>query len=267
MPPAGLTPTCWPVASRKSRTASSMIIVTGRVAAGWTLPVEVLMKSAPAVIASQRGPPDVVVGLQLAGLEDHLQVRRAAVGAPARLADRDDLVVHVEVAAGQERAPVDHHVDLVGAGLHRQPGVGELDLAARPPAGERRGHGGDVDAAVPQRLPGRPHQVGIDADRRDRRDTPRSPGSGRRRLRAQRADLARGVHPLERGEVDHADREVDRERLGAGLDRPGGETGRALRRRPPGRHRGGRAGSGGAPRPRRWPRRALHPVDRAPSSW
>ena len=53
MPPAGLTPTMWPVWSRKSRTAWSMTRVTGRVAAGWILPVEVLMKWAPAIIASQ----------------------------------------------------------------------------------------------------------------------------------------------------------------------------------------------------------------------
>ncbi|GAA3125921.1 hypothetical protein GCM10020001_053700 [Nonomuraea salmonea] len=53
MPPAGFTPTWRPVASRKSRTASSMMSVTGGVAAGDTLPVEVLMKSAPASIASQ----------------------------------------------------------------------------------------------------------------------------------------------------------------------------------------------------------------------
>ena len=52
MPPAGLTPTVRPVADRKSRTASSITRVTGSVAAGETLPVEVLMKSAPASIAS-----------------------------------------------------------------------------------------------------------------------------------------------------------------------------------------------------------------------
>ena len=52
MPPAGLTPTICPVAARQSRTASSMIMVTGRVAAGWVLPVEVLMKWPPAIIAS-----------------------------------------------------------------------------------------------------------------------------------------------------------------------------------------------------------------------
>ena len=53
MPPAGLTPTWRPVCARKSRTASSITSVTGSVAATGTLPVEVLMKSAPASIASQ----------------------------------------------------------------------------------------------------------------------------------------------------------------------------------------------------------------------
>jgi hypothetical protein len=52
MPPAGLTPTCRPCVWRKSRTASSMTMVTGSVAAGVTLAVEVLMKSAPASMAS-----------------------------------------------------------------------------------------------------------------------------------------------------------------------------------------------------------------------
>ena len=45
--PAGRSP------PRQSRTASSMTSVTGSVAAGVTLPVEVLMKSAPASMASQ----------------------------------------------------------------------------------------------------------------------------------------------------------------------------------------------------------------------
>src|SRR5215471_10529421 len=53
MPPAALTPTRRSAKPAKSRTASSMTRVTGSVAAGATLPVEVLMKSAPASIASQ----------------------------------------------------------------------------------------------------------------------------------------------------------------------------------------------------------------------
>ena len=52
MPPAGFIPTCRPVRSMKSRIAPSITSVTGMVAAGWIFPVEVLMKSAPAAIAS-----------------------------------------------------------------------------------------------------------------------------------------------------------------------------------------------------------------------
>ena len=51
MPPAGFIPTTRPVSTWTSRMASSMHSVTGRVAAGLTLPVDVLMKSAPAAIA------------------------------------------------------------------------------------------------------------------------------------------------------------------------------------------------------------------------
>ena len=51
-----------PVTSRQSRTASSMIMVTGSVAAGDILPVEVLMKSRAGQHRQPRGAPDVVVG-------------------------------------------------------------------------------------------------------------------------------------------------------------------------------------------------------------
>ena len=53
MPPAGFTPIRSPVRRFQSRTTSSISRVTGSVAAGATLPVEVLMKSPPARIASQ----------------------------------------------------------------------------------------------------------------------------------------------------------------------------------------------------------------------
>ena len=52
IPPAGCMPITCPVSSSTSRTTSSMQSVTGSVAAGLTLPVEVLMKSAPPAIAS-----------------------------------------------------------------------------------------------------------------------------------------------------------------------------------------------------------------------
>lgn len=52
MPPAGFTPIFSPVARCQSRTVSSMSSVVGRVAAGCTFPVEVLMKSPPARMPS-----------------------------------------------------------------------------------------------------------------------------------------------------------------------------------------------------------------------
>ena len=162
---------------------------------------------------------DVVVGLQLAGLEDHLEV-----SAPAGLADGDDLVVHVLVAAGEEGAAVDDHVDLVGPGLHGVLGVGELDVEGGAAAGERGGDGGHVDAAVAEGLLGDCDHVGVDADRGGRRAR-RVGGVGVHRLRGEGAHLARGVLALEGGQVDHPDRQVDGPRLGGGLDRAGPETG------------------------------------------
>ena len=54
MPPAGFTPTWMPVCARKSRTASSISRVLAGVALTATLPVEVLMKSAPAIMPIQQ---------------------------------------------------------------------------------------------------------------------------------------------------------------------------------------------------------------------
>src|SRR5262249_32446413 len=86
-------------------------------------------------------PPDAVQAGPLTGLEDDLEVRRAT-----RLLDGDDLVVHLRVTAGQERATVDDHVDLIRAGRDRVGRVGELDAERNLPGGERRGDAGYVDA-------------------------------------------------------------------------------------------------------------------------
>ena len=72
------------------------------------------------------GPADVVVGLELAGLEDHLEVAPLAAGlATATISSKTSMV-----APGEERAAVDHHVDLVGPGVDGVLDVGELDVAA-----------------------------------------------------------------------------------------------------------------------------------------
>jgi len=52
-PPAGLKPTAMPVSSAYSRIARVMTRPTGNVALTDSLPVEVLMKSAPAIIATR----------------------------------------------------------------------------------------------------------------------------------------------------------------------------------------------------------------------
>ncbi len=127
MPPAGLTPTWRPYSACISRTASSMSSVTGSVAAGRDLAGRRLDEVAAGQHADPGGAPDVVVRGQLAGLQDHLEMRVTA--GPLH---RDDLVEHVEVSPGQKRAPVDHHVDLVRTGVDRGLGVGELHRRAVP---------------------------------------------------------------------------------------------------------------------------------------
>ena len=199
---------------------------------------------------------DVVVGDELAGLHDDLEVGGAAGGL-----DLGDLVEDREVVAREERPAVDDHVDLVGAGLDGVAGVGELDRHARAARREGGRDGRDVDAAVAEgRLRGGDH-VAVDADRGGPRRR-RVERVGHEGLGAQRADLADGVGALERGQVDHPDGGVDRPGLARRLDRAGAERRRPAPRSRPGRHRAGRAArrsghgsSGATPRGRPAPAR------------
>src|SRR5690606_19767608 len=106
-------------------------------------------------------PAYVVVRRELTGLQDHLQVHTSA-----GLFDGDDLVEDGAVAAGEEGAAVDHHVDLVGAGGDRVLGVGDLDVQAGPTGREAGGDAGHLDAAVAEPLLRGRHQVRVDTDRR-----------------------------------------------------------------------------------------------------
>ena len=106
------------------------------------------------------GAAHVVQRDQLAGLQDHLEVGRV----PAGLPHRGDLVEDQLVVPGQERAPVDHHVDLVGAGRDRRPHVGQLHLQAGPAAREGRWRRWPRGCRCPSPRPRRPQ-----------------PGPGRRR--------------------------------------------------------------------------------------
>ena len=138
-----------------------------------------------------------------------------------------DLVVDLRVAAGEERAPVDHHVDLVGAGRDDLLDLAQLHVE-RALAGRERGRdGGDVHAAAASALDGDRNQVRVDADR-GAGGHARIGGIGVDRLRRERRDLAGRVGALERGQVDAADGELERLELRLLLDRALRERGGAL---------------------------------------
>ena len=165
-----------------------------------------------------RRPAHVVQRGQLAGLEDHLEVGPAA----GRL-HRTDLVEHRGVAPGEEGAPVDHHVDLVGARVDRVGDVGQLHVEGGPAGRERGGHRRDGHPRAGHGTAGGAHEVGVDADGRDARAGVVA-GLGLHRLGAQRPHLAGRVGALERGEVGHRHDGVERPALGTLLDRPGGQA-------------------------------------------
>ncbi len=73
-----------PVAKKNSRIASSITRVTGNVAAGLILPVEVLMKS-PGLHGDHARRADIVIGDEFTGLENDLQMHgRRKVVSPRR---------------------------------------------------------------------------------------------------------------------------------------------------------------------------------------
>ena len=168
------------------------------------------------------GGADAVVGLQFARLEDDLE-RRLAAG----LDDGGDLVLHARVFAGEERAAVDHHVDLVGAVGDRLPHLGEARLAAAPvPTGTRSRRRRCARSCRRGACAACFTIDGIDADGGDRRNVRVVVRS--HSLPAKRRDLPGRVLALERGEVDHRDRELQTEDLRRLLDAAGREFGDAL---------------------------------------
>ncbi len=88
----------------------------------------------------------------------------------AGLLDLDDLVVDLGVAAGEESAAVDHHVDLVRAPLHDLSHLGELDLERGLPGREGGRDGSDADARAPKAGDGGRDEVRVDAHGGDGRD-------------------------------------------------------------------------------------------------
>ena len=96
-------------------------------------------------------------------------MRCASAPSSADLAHGDDLVEDLEVAAGQERAAVDDHVDLVGARLRRRRGCRRACTAS-----EARPDGNAVATAAtftplsPSSALGEADEVVVDADGRGR---------------------------------------------------------------------------------------------------
>ena len=117
MPPAGFIPTWRPVELSKSRIASSITRVTGIVAAGVDLARRGLDEVGAGGHRQDARTPNVVVRLELAGLEDDLEM-----GVAGRLLDLDDLLEDGQVVTREECATVDDHVDFVGARGRPRPG-------------------------------------------------------------------------------------------------------------------------------------------------
>ena len=166
----------------------------------------------------QRGAADVVVGAELARLEDHLEV-----GASARLLDPHDLVEDLRVAAREEGSAVDHHVDLVGAELDGVAHVCELDVDRRLARGKRGRDRCDLHAGArqPRRL-ATPTRFGYTQTAAT--DGIVAVGRVRpHRLGTERRHLAGRVGALERRQVHHPDREIERRELRTLLDRALGE--------------------------------------------
>ena len=168
------------------------------------------------------GQTDLVVGAELAGLEDHFQ---ACI--TAGLLDGGDLVEDEVVVAAVEPAAADDHVDLVGTLADGEPGVGDLDVAGGLAAGEGGGDGGDLDAAVAEGLLRDLHQGRVHADGGHRGQAweavVRVHG-----LVAHLLHLAGRVGTLQRGEVDHAEGELHALHLGLLLDAARLDAGHAL---------------------------------------
>ncbi len=80
------------------------------VAAGEIFPVEVLMKSPPGPHSDFAREPNIVISLELAGLEDDLEMGRAT-----SFFDGGDLVEDAIIVARQKNTAINHHIDLIRA--------------------------------------------------------------------------------------------------------------------------------------------------------
>ena len=173
-------------------------------------------------MARWRGELDVVVGEELAGLEDDFEV-----GFAAGFADGGDFFGDFVELAGEEGSAVDDHVDLIGA-----LGDGELDVFEAEAervlsAGETGGDGGDVECSAGCFGDSLGDAIRVDADG-GAGGAVVALGHGGGGFAAEVADFAVGVAAFEGGEVHHGDGELEAGDFGIGFDGALGEGGGAL---------------------------------------
>ena len=113
MPPAGLNPTAMPVCCAYSRIARTITRLTGSVALVGSFPVEVLMKSAPAIIATTLARATLRKVSKIACAENALSCERAA-----RLFEGGDFVVKRLPSSAEDVRSGDDDVNLVRPGFH-----------------------------------------------------------------------------------------------------------------------------------------------------
>ena len=206
----------------KSRIASSITSVTSGVAPEVDLPVEVLMKSAPASIAS-------IDAWRTWSSEPSSDVSRITLRCASPQASFTRTISSCTRASSPDRnASREMTMSISSA-----PAATVSSVSAILTASDVCPDGNPVDTdAVFTPVPRSAAtavgtSAGIDADRRDRRHLGRV-RIGADALRAQVADLAGRVLALERGEVDHRDREADPLGLRGRLDRALAQQGGAL---------------------------------------
>ena len=114
MPPAGLNPTAMPVCCAYSRIARTITRLTGSVAFVASFPVEVLMKSAPAIMATTLARATLRKRQKIARSQDDLHMRHAA-----GLLESCDFVVQRLPAPAENMGARDDDIDLLRAGFYR----------------------------------------------------------------------------------------------------------------------------------------------------
>ena len=160
IPPAGLNPTAMPVSCAYSRIARVMTKPTGSVALVGSFPVEVLMKSAPAIMATK------LARATLRSVSRSPVPRMTFICAePAGLFERGNLVVKGLPFAAKHMSAGDDHIDIIGSRFDRTANFRNAFSQRRESCGKSGGDRGHAHAAAFERPHRRLHKGVIHADR------------------------------------------------------------------------------------------------------